>query len=185
MKRNKMIHFDFKPENILISLYFKIKITDFTLTHIVHNEKEIKLTNATTCYMGKEYYQNSKIVKTENAYKVDYFGLRCILYLVIFKKHLITPPKKNIKYTEKDINKFIENGKDDLKNCKRISNELKELVLNLIDDIDKRYSVKELLKNKCAFPKIKDKISKRNKNNKINEIKNNMDKTEKIIFMMK
>ena len=158
MKRNKMIHLDFKPENILISLYFKIKITDFSLTQIIHDEKEIIINNATTCYMGKEYYQNNKkkTVKTENAYKIDYFGLGCILYSMIFKKYLIPPPpSKDKKYNEKDIDKFIEEGKKNLRDCKRISQELKDLVINLIDDIEKRKNIEELLKDKWVFPKKK------------------------------
>ena len=166
MKRNKMIHLDFKPENILISLYFKIKITDFSLTQIIHDEKEINLTNATTCYMGKEYYQKSKKVKIENAYKIDYFGLGCILYSMIFKEYLIDPPKDK-KYDEIDINKFISKGIEKLNNCKRISKELRELVINLINDIEKRKNVEELLKDEWVFPKKKIiKISKKNKQNK-------------------
>ena len=153
MKRNKMIHLDFKPENILISLYFKIKITDFSLTQIIHNEEEIFLNNATTCYMGKEYYQGKR-VKTENAYKIDYFGLGCILYSMIFKKYLIPPPpSKDKKYNEKDIDKFIEEDKKNLRDCKRISQELKDLVINLIDDIEKRKNIEELLKDNWVFPK--------------------------------
>ena len=175
MKINKLIHLDFKPENILIDQNFQIKVTDFSLTRKINSndikEGKIKLTYGTIGYMGKEYYSQNKEVRIEDAHKVDYFGLGCILYLMIFREHLIKPAKK--KYNLEEINEFIQNGKNKLNECKRISKELKKLVINLIGDIENRMSINELLNNKWAFPKkYKNKFVKINRSNNINVINN-------------
>jgi hypothetical protein len=103
--------------------------------------------------MGKEYYTNNREVNIENVYKIDYFGLGCILYMMIFREHLIKPNQK--KYTLEEINKFIKNAIDKINENKIISEELKELLINLIGDIEKRKNIEELLNNKWAFPEKK------------------------------
>jgi len=173
MKINKLIHLDFKPENILIDQNFQIKVTDFSLTRKINSNDikagKIKLSYGTIGYMGKEYYSQNKEVKIEDAYKVDYFGLGCILYMMIFREHLIKPAKK--KYNLEEINEFIQNGKMKLNECKRISKDLKKLVINLIGDIENRMSINDLLNNKWAFPKKNIyKFVKINRSNNINYI---------------
>ena len=177
MKINKLIHLDFKPENILIDQNFQIKVTDFSLTKKISTNDlkagKIKLSYGTVGYMGKEYYTESKEVNIEDAYKVDYFGLGCILYLMIFREHLIKPSKK--KYNLSEISEFIENGKKKLYECKRISKELKEFIANLIGDIKNRMNINQLLNNRWAFPKKSEyKFVNFNYNNNNNNINNSI-----------
>ena len=89
LNRNHMVHFDLKPENLLISLSLIIKLSDFSLLKKIYgNEKKIRIPGGTAGYLTMEYYNKSEI-SGEDAYKQDYFSLGATLYYIKYGKVML------------------------------------------------------------------------------------------------
>ena len=58
--RNELIHFDIKPENILIFVELYLKITDFGLLKDESNIEEIRISGGTPGYLSPDYYKICK-----------------------------------------------------------------------------------------------------------------------------
>ena len=58
--RNELIHFDIKPENILIFVELYLKITDFGLLKDESNIEEIRISGGTRGYLSPDYYKICK-----------------------------------------------------------------------------------------------------------------------------
>lgn len=84
MHDNKLIHWDIKPENILISENLVPKLSDFGWSVLVSNKNR-----STFCgtfeYMAPEMYENE-----EYSYSVDIWGLGVLLYEMFHKKSPFT-----------------------------------------------------------------------------------------------
>ena len=88
--RNELIHFDIKPENILIFIELYLKITDFGLLKDVSNIEEIRIPGGTPGYLSPEYYKIRKYaISKENAKKQDYFALGSTIFLLKYGRPLI------------------------------------------------------------------------------------------------
>jgi serine/threonine protein kinase len=178
LQNHNIVHGDIKLENILLSKFFTVKISDFsTVINIINGNKKnninnndnnkkntsdlnnmsnnkTKLKNSTFSCMGSEYYKNNSEIDNKYLFKVDLFGLGVILYKMMYKQSFIPNTEKN----NYNLNNFIEwrkNAYEKLKNDTIYSKELREIVKRLIDDIEDRISLDELLKNKYFFPKEK------------------------------
>lgn len=100
LDRNNYIHFDIKPENLLISVNLIIKLSDFSLLREVdENTNEFKLPGGTPGYMTPEYYIN-KYVKNDVARKQDYFALGSTLFLIKYGLPLL----RYKKYDDNEMN---------------------------------------------------------------------------------
>ena len=88
-ERNELVHFDIKPENILITSKLKIKISDFGLLKDLNEEKRgIHVPGGTKGYVPPEYYK--KFISDKNlAKKQDYFALGATLFFLKFNKPLL------------------------------------------------------------------------------------------------
>ena len=99
----KIIHYDIKPENIIIN-NLEIKIIDFGISKILDaNNNDIKLTsqgNGTYCYLPPECFSKKFIVKINN--KVDIWSMGILLYEMIYG---FRPFEK-----EYDMEKIIKEG---------------------------------------------------------------------------
>ena len=84
LDRSELVHFDIKPENLLISSGLNLKISDFSfLKNIRKSEKEFKIPGGTHGYVSPEYYKRKKI-NGEIAKKQDYFALGATIYYLKF-----------------------------------------------------------------------------------------------------
>ena len=99
LDRNDFVHFDIKPDNILITANLVLKLSDFSiLKKLEHNVKEFKIPGGTPGYITPEYYLSQKIspeyIKTQ-----DYFGLGSTLFFLKFGKQFL----KYRKYEDKKL----------------------------------------------------------------------------------
>ena len=87
LDRNNYIHFDIKPENLLITVNLIIKLSDFSLLKEVKDL--MKLPGGTPGYISPEYYDGDKLVSGDIAKKQDYFAFGSSLFYLKYGKALL------------------------------------------------------------------------------------------------
>jgi serine/threonine protein kinase len=60
LERNELIHFDIKPENILIFIELSLKLSDFGLLREVYKKDKIRIPGGTPGYLSPDYFLNTK-----------------------------------------------------------------------------------------------------------------------------
>lgn len=150
LDRNNYIHFDIKPENLLISVNLIIKLSDFSLLREVDdNEKEFKLPGGTPGYMTPEYYVN-KYVKSDVARKQDYFALGSTLFLLKYGLPLL----KYKKYDDNEMNAdrlmdLLSRNINHLKSQVLTDKDFMKFIISLITyDPDDRANFDKIYRNK-------------------------------------
>ena len=89
LERSELVHFDIKPENILIISGFILKISDFSFLRNLNSlKKGIKIPGGTSGYVSPEYYLKKEI-NSDVAKKQDYFALGATIYYLKFGKRLL------------------------------------------------------------------------------------------------
>ena len=84
LDKNEFVHFDIKPENILIQSGLVLKVTDFSFLINLQeykDEKSIKIPEGTKGFVTPEYFYMTEIDKL-TAKKQDYFALGATIYLL-------------------------------------------------------------------------------------------------------
>ena len=100
LDRNEFVHFDIKPENLLVTSGLILKISDFSfLKNLRNDEGKFKIPGGTHGYVSPEYYKREKIDGNE-AKKQDYFALGATLYFIKFYHRLL----KYKKYDDDKMN---------------------------------------------------------------------------------
>ena len=160
IKLANLVHFDIKPENILLCKDYILKICDFSLLKIIgRDSSKIDLNYSTFVYQDPNVYNKEKKIKTEFIHKIDLFSVGCIVYFMVFKKLLIDKKLKNynnLKYMKTEVNKCIKNGIEKINKSTEISKNLKTLMLNLLEpDIEKRIDLNEICQNKFLKSDLK------------------------------
>ena len=127
--KKKIAHGDMKPENLLITANFDIKLCDFGAAADFENFSNLR-NILTMKYCAPEILRNSKNNKG-NAKKSEVFSLGVIFY-VIMTNSFPTPKFENLKNL-----KFEKNDK--------ISKNLKEIILCMLEkDTNKRIGFEEV-----------------------------------------
>lgn len=88
LDRNNYIHFDIKPENILISLNLLLKLSDFGLLRDASNTDSLRIPGGTPGYTSPEYYLHQKL-SVDKAKKQDYYALGATIYYLKYGKKMI------------------------------------------------------------------------------------------------
>ena len=136
---NKIIHFDIKPQNILIDNALNVKIIDFSISLDYSKIKanEIKLPiRGTYFYMAPEVI-NGEIIRVNDLNKIDLFSLGIILYNLAFNSFPFDLNNKN-KIIQKDM---IINNEN-----KYYSSHFIDFLMQLLEkDINKRINIYEAL----------------------------------------
>lgn len=88
LNRGDFVHFDLKPENLLISVNLIIKLSDFSLLRKIKDKEKLSIPGGTNGYMTMEFYKKDKI-SPEDAHKQDYFALGATLYFLKYGKQMI------------------------------------------------------------------------------------------------
>ena len=130
-----LVHFDIKPDNILIFKGLELKLIDFSfLTKLIHTKKQ-QIIGGTPGYFSPEFFIR-KDFTDEILQKQDYFALGITIYNLLFDKPAITGYQK-----EKDlINKTNLNEEEKKENERRkeINEKIKEKNYNIIIDCIQR-----------------------------------------------
>ena len=95
LDRNYFVHYDIKPENLLISVNLIVKLSDFSLLTKIENGTT-KIPGGTQGYLSPEYYIERN-VDSEDARKQDYFALGSTLFFLKYGQQML-------KYKKSDIN---------------------------------------------------------------------------------
>ena len=130
-----LVHFDIKPDNILIFKGLELKLIDFSfLTKLIHTKTQ-RIIGGTPGYFSPEFFIR-KDFTDEILQKQDYFALGITIYNLLFDKPAITGYQK-----EKDlINKtnLNEEEKKENERRKQINEKIKEKNYNIIIDCIQR-----------------------------------------------
>ncbi len=89
---NYLVHFDIKPENLLITIGLMIKLSDFGLLTKIKDKNEIRIPGGTQGFLTREYYYYPKgkdKVSNEDAKKQDYFSLGSTLFYLKYGEHML------------------------------------------------------------------------------------------------
>ena len=151
LDNHSVIHFDLKPENLLLDDNFIIKLSDFSqVSHFNYKQKSISIQNGTYCYMSPEFYNEEKEVSISIGKTLDFFSFGCILYYMISREDLIKAnfyEGKRIKPTKSEVENYINQGIENMKKM-NYCNELKELIEKLINiNPEKRPKINDLIIN--------------------------------------
>ena len=95
LDRNYFVHYDIKPENLLISVNLIVKLSDFSLLTKIENGTT-KIPGGTQGYLSPEYYIERN-VDSEDARKQDYFALGSTLFFLKYGQQML-------KYKKSDTN---------------------------------------------------------------------------------
>ena len=156
---NDWVHFDIKPENLLL-INQELKLSDFSLVDLIPKIGKYELTTSGTfSYMPPEYYTKNKEIKAIDTDKIDVFGIGCVLYKLITNLDVIKKEIKNNNPTENDIiqqiHSSIHNFTNLFGNKKHFCNddeEMFQLICKMLHfNINKRMSLKNLLEDKWRF----------------------------------
>ena len=125
LDRMELIHFNIKPENLLISLELSIKLSDFSLLRKVYNLEKILIPGGTPGYLSPDYYKNiGQKIPVSQAKKQDYFSLGVSLYFLKYGERMI----KNI------IHKSKEKTKENLLNLEYIVVMIPKIIIKIKDN---------------------------------------------------
>ena len=90
LERNELIHFDIKPENILIFTELYLKLSDFGLLREAYNLDKIRIPGGTPGYLSPDYYKyRSHRILINDAKKQDYFALGATIFLLKYNQRMI------------------------------------------------------------------------------------------------
>ena len=150
LERNELVHFDIKPENILITSELNIKLSDFSfLTDFDQEKDSVYRPGGTKGYIPPEYYQKN-LVDSNLAKKHDYFSLGATLYYLKFNKQLL---KYNVasskEYTNIHVINHLQKSIALIKSNLLLDKDFISFLCSLIDYLpEERPNFEEIYRNK-------------------------------------
>ena len=151
IEKNKFVHFDIKPENILVAVNLVLKLTDFSLLRDLKTVKENSIIppGGTSGYFTPEYFFKNSL-SCEHAKTQDYFALGCTIFYLKFGKLMI----KMKKYSDKLMNSdrtldIIDKSISYIKSQPLVSQDFKYFLCNLIQfRPEDRLNFEQIYRNK-------------------------------------
>ena len=95
LNRGNYVHFDLKPENLLITISLIVKLSDFGLLKKVEGNDSLKIPGGTSGYVTLEYYKRGEKVSGEVARKQDYFALGATIFYLKYGRQMIKYKKSD------------------------------------------------------------------------------------------
>ena len=149
LHRNNLVHFDIKPENILITINLIPKLSDFSLLTKINEGEPLKIPGGTPGYVSREYYDKQKI-SIENLQKQDYFSLGSTLFYLKYGEIMIDYDKYNDPLMNKDrITDILHKKVDFIKSRNFEEDDFINFLLSLIQyNPNERPSFEQIYRNK-------------------------------------
>ena len=149
LHQNKIIHMDIKEQNILIDDYLNIKLSDFSVSYDYKSyDKKIKLSNnGTKCCRSPEVLEE-KIIRVEDASKIDIYSFGVVLYILSFGRYPYGIMNSKTEKDDDDTIKYkILKNELNLENSK-YSNMFKNFLKSCLNkDIKNRYNIYQALRD--------------------------------------
>ena len=143
---NKIVHYDIKPQNIIIDSHLDLKIIDFSISIDYKNIKnKIKLPN-----QGTKHYMAPEVIKSEEIYvrdleKIDLYSLGVMLYTFSCNSY---PYEPSCESTTDKVDEDEKSNVLELKNNTRYSKYFFDFLKQLLEkDINKRINIKQALEH--------------------------------------
>ena len=150
LERSELVHFDIKPENILIISGFILKISDFSFLRNLNSlKKGIKIPGGTSGYVSPEYY-HKKEINSDIAKKQDYFALGATIYVLKVGFQMLKYKKyDNDKMTEDRIIDLLQRDIAHIRSEPLMDKDFVEFLCKLIQYVpEERPSFEEIYRNK-------------------------------------
>jgi serine/threonine protein kinase len=148
---NNYVHFDIKPENLLVNITLIIKLTDFGLLKELKNDNnaQFKIPGGTQGYLTPEYYIEKKVT-AETARKQDYFALGSSLFLLKYGLQLLKYKKFDDNMLNADrLLDLLEHNINYIKSQVFNDKDFMSFIISLIGYKPKeRYSFQQIIRNK-------------------------------------
>ena len=158
LNRNNLIHFDIKPENLLITTGLTIKISDFSFLKFLKNDEntDLKIPGGTNGYISPEYFNRDKISAIVGK-KQDYFALGSTIYFLKYFKRMIRYKIKKAQEKDTPINLLnkthvldaLERSKASIISSPFTDDDLTQFLCGLTEyNPEKRYNFEQIYRNK-------------------------------------
>ena len=164
--QGNLVHFDIKPDNILIFKGLELKVIDFSFLTKLSPDKKERIPGGTFGYTTPEFYRYNDY-DNESLKKQDYFALGMTIFFLKYGHHAIKTNKRDKKDDKNNdinvniISESIEIARNLIKNRKYQDKDFSEFLLNLIQfkpkerlDFESIKRNKWLNKNKQILRKI-------------------------------
>ena len=132
LERSDYIHYDIKPENLLITINLIIKLSDFSLISKAIDGNNIAIPGGTQGYLTPEYYEKLP-VSCDTAKKQDYFALGSTLFCLKFGEPMLKYKSSDKKILNADkIIEMLQRKFGDIKSQKLSDKGFIEFLCSLI-----------------------------------------------------
>ena len=167
LDRCDYIHFDIKPNNILIFNKMILKLADFGFLRnpkqIEKDENKIVIPGGTPGYMTPEFYENQNkdkvsSISKENAKKQDYFALGSTLLCMKYGTQMLKPYEYEDNLMTADyLIELIHKAMDYIKSQKLADKDFIDFICNLIQyKPEERHIFEEIYRNKWLNKNVKE-----------------------------
>ena len=148
LHKNKIIHFDIKPQNILVNDYLNFFLTDFSVSLSYKSiDKYIELNRVGTSYYICPESLRKERIKVEDASKIDIYSFGVLLYVLAFGDY----PYYLRRVNDNDYSKMEKNiQENELQFPKNINHSKMffNFIIKCLDkDINKRYNIYDALRD--------------------------------------
>ena len=150
LERNELVHFDLKPDNMLITRNLKLKISDFSfLINLNKTNEKIEIPERTEGYLSPEFYKDN-IVDAKTAKKQDYFALGSSIFLLKTGEQFLNYPKsEDEKMMKSRIIDLLQRDIAHIRSYPTMNKDFADFLCSLIHYVpEERPNFEEIYRNK-------------------------------------